>query len=177
MKFIRMQTAQDSYWEETWEIYKQSFPVFERRLLNNQIEAMEEESYHCVVAVQNNQVVGMIFYWEWEESIYIEHFAIHPDLRGQSYGSAILKEFVESTSKVVILEIDPPIDEISKKRLSFYKRLGFYMNDYQYTHPPYRKDRIPHELKILSYNQYLDEKAYQAFHHNVCSRAMKYIER
>lgn len=177
MEFIRMKTTEHTYWEETWQIYEQSFPVFERRLFHNQIEAMGEESYYCVVAVKSNQVIGKIFYWEWEESIYIEHFAIHPDFRGQNYGSTILKEFIDSTSKTVILEIDPPIDEISKRRLAFYKQLGFNINDYKYTHPPYRKNVKPHELKILSYKKQLDKKAYDTFHGNVCQRAMKYIER
>lgn len=177
MEFIRINTTRDTYWEQAWEIYEQSFPVFERRLFDNQVEAMKEESYNCVVVVKNDGVVGMIFYWEWEESIYIEHFAIHSDFRGRNYGSTILKEFVESTSKVVILEIDPPIDEISKRRLSFYKQLGFNMNDYDYSHPPYRKTIKPHALKILSYNQYLGEEMYQLFYANVCHRAMKYVEK
>lgn len=50
--------------------------------------------------------VGIIFYWKTARYCYIEHFAIDPDMRGNSMGSRCLKQFCEM-NHLVILEIDP----------------------------------------------------------------------
>ena len=51
----------------------------------------------------------------------------------------------------VILEIDPPEDDISIRRRHFYERLGFVANPYQYIHPSFRKPFTPHRLVLMSY--------------------------
>ena len=61
---------------------------------------------------------------------YIEHFAVHQGLRGRGYGSEILNAFLRSTSKIVLLEIDPFVDSVSRARLRFYRKCGFHENPF-----------------------------------------------
>ena len=53
--------------------------------------------------------------------------------------------------KTVVLEIDPPVDDISIRRRHFYERLGFVANPYEYIHPSFRKPFTPHQLILMSY--------------------------
>ena len=64
-------------------------------------------------------------------------------------GSAALSAFCRKVGRV-ILEIDPPVDDISIRRLHFYERLGFVANPYQYIHPSFRKPFTPHRLVLMS---------------------------
>ena len=47
-------------------------------------------------------------------------------------------------------EIDPPSDDISIHRKSFYERCGFKENAFSHVHPPYHKGNTGHELVIMS---------------------------
>ncbi len=62
-----------------------------------------------------------------------------------------------------MLEIDPPEDERSERRLRFYERLGFVRNDYPYVHPSYRRPFSPHPLVLMSYPGPLDREAARGF--------------
>ena len=71
-------------------------------------------------------------------------------LRGRNMGSQALTAFCRKVGRV-ILEIDPPVDDISIRRRHFYERLGFVANPYEYIHPSFRKPFTPHQLILMSY--------------------------
>ncbi len=52
--------------------------------------------------------------------------------------------------KTVLLEIDPPVDEISLRRETFYERCGYRANIHPHVHPPYRAGFPGHELVVMS---------------------------
>ena len=52
-------------------------------------------------------------------------------------------------------EVEPPIDEMTKKRVEFYEGLDFELLDYFYLQPPYSKDKNPIELKLMIYDKKL----------------------
>ena len=70
----------------------------------------------------------------------------------------------------VILEIDPPEDGISRRRLGFYQRHGFVPNpQFDYIHPPYTDEGKPFPLLLMTHETLLDEETYRSFvdfHHN-----------
>ena len=66
-------------------------------------------------------------------------------------------------SNPVILEIDPPVDDISRRRKGFYERNGFIANDYDYTHLPYHRGCEGHRLVIMSSPHRIDEAEYRNF--------------
>ncbi|WP_328286197.1 N-acetyltransferase [Clostridium culturomicium] len=106
---------------------------------------------------------------------YIEHLAISPNLRGKNYGSKILRDFCKD-NKDTILEIDNPIDEISIKRLQFYSKTGFKLQDFEHIHPPYRQEYDGHYLKVLSFNRDLSKEEYEEFNTFLKTKVMKYSE-
>lgn len=174
MDFKRIK-KEDNFFNKAMEIYKESFPVFERRTTKDQIRALGDETYHFNIIYDKEELVGILLYWDIEPFKYIEHFAIDPKLRGRRYGSRVLEEFC-ACNKNVILEIDPPIDDISIKRLKFYESLGFRMQDFDYTHPSYRKDCKRHSLKIMTFNHDISKEEYDTFNKFLKKNVMKYSE-
>ena len=71
-------------------------------------------------------------------------------------GSKALAAFCERVGSV-ILEIDPPVDEISIRRLRFYRRLGFVENPHEYLHPSFREPFVTHKLVLMRYPRPLDD--------------------
>ena len=110
--------------------------------------------------------------WETDNFIYVEHFCIEPDKRGCRYGSRAL-ELLGAEGKTVILEIDPPVDEISIRRKGFYERAHFRANPYPHVHPAYHADCKGHELVIMSAPAPIDQAQYDAFNDYLCAVVMK----
>ena len=176
MEFIRLKDTQSQYWEALWHIYITSFPIYEQRTFKDQIEALKDERYHCIAICENDKVAGILLYWEIETYRYVEHLAIVSDLRGKQYGTNILNQFCNENERV-ILEIDPPIDEVSRKRLSFYQSAGFYLQEYAHIHPPYRAGYSGHSLKVLTSMASFNEEAYELFYNFLEQVIMKYAEK
>lgn len=175
MNFVRLKNVDNLYWNKIWPVYQNSFPIFEKRKIEDHIAAMGDDEFYCTVIFEDNILIGFLFYWQWDKYQYIEHFAIIPSLRGKNYGSRILKEFCKD-DKIIILEIDPPVDDISIRRLRFYKRLGFQLNNYTHVQLTYRKNYEGYKLKILSYNCILSEEEYNDFNNFLFNEISQYGE-
>ena len=132
------------------------------------------EMKHIIINLiyENNRWVGMILWWETEEFIYIEHFCILPEMRGKKYGQKAL-ELLGGERKTVILEIDPPIDDVSVRRKRFYERSGYQANRFAHVHPPYKKGFKGHDLVVMSSPDQLSEAEYRAFNSYLSSVVMK----
>ena len=99
---------------------------------------------------RGEEFIGILFHWNAGAYRYVEHLAVSPALRGRNMGSQALTAFCRKVGRV-ILEIDPPVDDISIRRRHFYERLGFVANPYEYIHPSFRKPFTPHQLILMSY--------------------------
>lgn len=62
-------------------------------------------------------------------------------MRNKQYGQKTLS-LLAKQGKTLILEIDPPKDDISKRRKGFYERCGFTENFFTHIHPPYHKEEV-----------------------------------
>ncbi|WP_454053122.1 GNAT family N-acetyltransferase [Clostridium sp. Marseille-Q7071] len=175
MEFVRINSSDNNYFDDVMNIYKVSFPIFEQRTIKDQMDVLKDDKYNCTAVCENNKLVGILLYWDLDNCKYIEHLAILPSLRGKNYGSRILKDFCEN-NKTMVLEIDPPVDDISIKRLEFYSNLGFKLQEFEHIHPPYRKEYKGHKLKIMSFNRNLSEDEYNEFNVFLKERIMKYSE-
>ncbi|MEI3140799.1 MAG: hypothetical protein V8S34_04075 [Lawsonibacter sp.] len=65
-----------------------------------------------------------------------------------------------------MLEIDPPVDELSIRRKGFYERAGFWANPFLHVHPPYRP-HSGHPLTVMTYPTPWDRGTYETW---VCLR-------
>ena len=100
--------------------------------------------------------------WEGEGFYYVEHFAVRPDLRGQRLGGRALEQLI-ARGKPVVLEIDPPEDQVSRRRQGFYERCGFCANPWRLVLPPYRAGFKGHPLVVMTCPEPWSRTQYETF--------------
>ncbi len=157
---------------EALKLYQISFPYHEQREKCSQDEIIRDDEYHFSLLYDEDVFVGLILYWEQEQFIYIEHFCILPEMRNQQYGQKALALLAEQ-GKTLILEIDPPTDDISKRRKGFYERCGFTENFFTHIHPPYHRENAGHHLVIMTYPKQVSKDMFDTFSHYLENRVMK----
>ena len=143
-------------------LYTISFPLHEQRTREKQERVLSHPEYHFDVIWEGETFVGILLHWEEEGFSYVEHFATDPALRGQGLGARAL-ELLNSRGKSVVLEIDPPVDELSIRRKGFYQRAGFWENPFLHVHPPYRPQFKGHPLTVMTYPTPWDRGTYETF--------------
>lgn len=174
--FERIEDISHPYFEQAFSLYEESFPAFERRTREDQIRALSDKEYHfnLIKSLEGN-MLGILLYWDNAEFFYIEHFAISVKKRGQNIGTRTLDNLKSVVQKPIVLEIDPPVDDICIKRKRFYQGAEFVHTDKRYTHRSYRKTAKAHDLHIMSYPAISDE-LFQNFKQYINSHIMKYSE-
>ena len=132
------------------EVYEYSFPPEERLDFDKVLQRQDERYQMKIILDESDNAAGILFYWNFDTFVYIEHFAFSHSQRGKGQGSAVLKEFTTAQKLPVILEIELPETLDAQRRLDFYQRLGFVKNEYPYIQPPYSKEKPSVEMLILS---------------------------
>ena len=150
MHFERLTSADDPRFSAAMEGYAVSFPPHEQREPASQRAIMTDPAYRFNLIYNGGAPVGAMLYWETETFIYVEHFFILPHLRGHACGSRALA-LLGGRGKTVILEIDPPADDVSLRRRGFYERAGFHENPYRHVHPPYHAGNRGHVLSARDF--------------------------
>jgi len=162
MNFERIMSPEHPAFERVCGLYQISFPLHEQRTRETQEAVLTNPEYHCQAIFEEDLFVGLLMAWETPDFIYVEHFAIAPELRGQNYGSQALK-LLREQGKPVVLEIDPLVDEAAIRRKHFYEKIGFRQNPFDHVHPPYRANFQGHELVVMTYPEPWDREKYQRF--------------
>ncbi len=175
MEFLRIDPGEHERWNSVWRLYEESFPVAERRKMEDHLLACTDERFFPLSAWEEGRVTGLLFFWEWEGYRYLEHLAVTPHHRGQGYGSEMLR-YLRDSEYTIILEIDPLVNELSVRRLQFYERAGFTLTPYRFVHLPYRLEAQPQELLILSYPQMITKKERNDFLRFVNEEVIRYCE-
>lgn len=177
MELLKITPSDSRLREQVWRLYNESFPQYERRRISSHTRACEDNDFHTYIVVENGNLLALLFYWTYDRTIYIEHIAVNPLLRGRSIGSRLLSGFFEQHPGTdIILEIDPPVDDISRRRLAFYERLGFKNSGRVFRHPSYRRGGTGHDLLVLSYPEVPTDEQYARFMEYVIDKVLKYID-
>jgi len=141
----------EKLFDSVYEIMTQSFPIDEIRSYEGQKALLVRSDYFLKTYVQNRQLLGFCAYYVFDNFLYIEHLACTPLSRGLGIGSKLVQEvLVEAGDRRLILEVEPPVDELTKRRIGFYERLGFTLNPYEHYQAPLNPTTGVVELKIMS---------------------------
>lgn len=154
----RVTSVDDCLFQFAWDLYVASFPEQERRELDYQREALEVGEFYADVVLESDKPIGILFWWSLSDLVYVEHLATSPAVRGRGYGDRILRELIERSDKPIILEVEHPTCEMSRRRIGFYERVGFTLSDLHYSHPSYQQpsdERV--ELMIMTHPQAITE--------------------
>lgn len=130
--------------------YMSSFPEDERRETTEWIRlSYTEPEFFNNVIISDGAIAGFISYWNFGEFVYVEHFAVDSAIRGKGIGGQAIDKLCEKAGKTVVLEVELPCDEISRKRIAFYERHGFSLCDRKYVQPPYDSSKKCLEMKLM----------------------------
>ena len=163
MTLERLYGVESPFFDIAFALYEQSFPVYERRDSTEQARALKNSNYHFDIIKEDGDMLGIMFYWELDDLIFLEHFATQPHLRGKGIGVKAL-ELLKSKGKSILLEIEPPQDEITIRRFGFYKRCGFVLNSHYHIQAKYHLGDEDCELKILSFPEEISKEQYMRFY-------------
>lgn len=132
------------------ELLHSAFPRNERRDDERQrLNTDRLPHFHCLLVQDGEEPVGLLTWWDFPRFRYVEHFAISPSLRGKGYGHWVLEAFLGEASKPVVLEVEHPTDEQSRRRIAFYRSCGLTLWECDYLQPPYRRDDAPLPLYLM----------------------------
>ncbi|MDR0543754.1 MAG: GNAT family N-acetyltransferase [Odoribacteraceae bacterium] len=134
----RIETAGDSLLERLTPLYLEAFPPDERRdagQLARVIERRPRAHFHAIL--ERDEPVGLLGWWELREFYYLEHLAVFPHLRRRSIGARALQEIARRLVGTRLLEVEPPVDDASARRVAWYERNGYRVLDSDYVQPPY----------------------------------------
>lgn len=109
-------------------LHSETFPQYERfqntallaRLIDN------ASAMHFNALYDGSDLVGFFSYWNLGNACYIHFISVYPTLRNRGIGRQIMEWVSTHLHQPVFLESEVPFDEITERRLQFYKRNGFH---------------------------------------------------
>lgn len=146
--------------DKVFEIMDESFPINEYRPYEEQKALLDNPLYKIYTFSDRGEVQAFLCIWEFDLVTYVEHFAVNPAHRNKGIGSKMLRELIQRSEKMICLEVEPPADKRKARRIDFYRRNGFFLNDYPYIQPPISKGRSSVPLYIMTMGRKINEKEY-----------------
>lgn len=134
-------------------LLQSAFPEEERRDDKQQRAYTDHNrKFHCLLIRDFDKPIGLLTYWDFTDFVYIEHFAIHGNMRNGGYGGQALKAFLQEIGRPVVLEVEMPRvkGDITHRRIAFYRRLGLSLRRMAYKQPPYREGDEWLPMKLMS---------------------------
>lgn len=153
----------DEFYNFAKELLAISFPASERRDDSLQRQVMSHPDYRLQAIMDGDEPVGVVGYFDASNFVYFENFCIVPDKRNCGYGSATLKAMTDNLDKPFILEAELPTDELTRRRIAFYKRNGMVETPYAHIQPHYRAADPDLPLVVLTYGAQITQSQYDDF--------------
>lgn len=137
--------------EKIYSIMEAAFPKDERRPYEKQKLCLDNPKYSiAAISDTDSEPLGFIAYHCFDSFVFIEHFAISSKHRNMGIGGKMLAEFINKLNMPVCLEVEPPTTDLAKRRIEFYKKHGFFLNDYPYIQPPMSEGQASLPLLIMT---------------------------
>lgn len=157
-------------------LLESAFPITELRTKEDQRALLGEEQYFLYGVRKDGGFAAVFATWEIDEFLYIEHFAVKEEYRNSGYGGFLLDTLLEEKGKPMVLEVEEPEDELTRRRIAFYERHGLMYNMYFYLQPPMRKNTAAVPLKLMTKPEKIDEATFERYRKKIHSVVYKYTE-
>ncbi|MEF9919263.1 MAG: GNAT family N-acetyltransferase [Eubacterium sp.] len=148
--------------DEAYKILDASFPEAEKRSYEGQKALLEIPEYELLIKKTDmGHIIALLGIWHLDDFDFIEHAAVSEKARGGGIGSRIFQEYFKTCTKMIFLEVEHPNEEDAKRRIKFYKRLGFHLNSYEYYQPSLKPDMPELPLYVMTYPNSIDEAKFE----------------
>lgn len=160
--------------EDVWQLLEESFPSCERWDHDGFLAEYTNPEFRSLV-YRPDALSGVLDFWDFGSFVYVEHFAVAPELRGQGTGSAMMEELRRYVGeRPLVLEAEPPSDSpLAARRIAFYERIGYVLNPYEYIQPAMGDDEHPIPLVIMSSPRPLSCDEFNAIRDRMYDRVYK----
>lgn len=159
-----------------YDLMEMSFPIVEYRPYHEQKALLNNPAYSIyVLHNETKDIKAFIAVWEFDKFAFIEHFAVNPKYRNCGVGGYVLNEITERIGKNVCLEVEPPETEIAIRRIGFYERNGFFLNEYPYIQPPISNGRMAVPLFLMTLGGKVDKDMFESIKATLYTKVYKYI--
>ena len=142
-----IEKLENKEFDTVYALMEQSFPLEEYRPYAAQKALLRDPAYSIYVAKEEGRILGFAAVWQLENRLFLEHLAVDPQLRNRGIGGQLLRHFAK---KHCCLEVEPPETDLSRRRIGFYQRNGFCLNDYPYLQPSLGEGRNAIPLYIMT---------------------------
>ena len=154
--------------DEIYAIYRAAFPEDERRTYERQKAAILGEKCSIRSVEEDGKIVSFVEYWNLDNCIFIEYLASAEEWRNKGQGKHLIEACLEEADerrKPVFLEIEPvtPDDPMTERRVGFYRRMGFCLNDFHYQQPPLKDGDGYKNLMIMSYGIQIEKNEFEIY--------------
>lgn len=132
--------------QQLMQLYEEAFPETERRNLEQLKHLVADKKEMIFNAIESEGVLaGFFVYWDFTDFYYLEYLAVYPEMRNQKIGQQLLQYVAEHLKGIRFLEVEPPVDEMTTRRVNYYRRNGYEVVDKGYYQPSYdgRKPGLP----------------------------------
>ncbi len=143
------------------QLYEEAFPLEERREVSDLEELVRHEDRMYFNAVYHDGTLsGLFVYWRLEGFWYLEHLAVHAEMRNHKIGQQVLDWSAVHLDGLRLLEVEPAIGEMPIRRIRYYERNGFIVCDRNYHQPSYHAGGPGIDLWVMCSErpEQLDEK-------------------
>lgn len=132
--------------------YESSFPKVERRDFESTAELLNTRPDFSAYAIYKGDIyVGFFTRWNLGKFYYIEHIALDESARSLGIGRVMMERIITESELPIVIEVEIPNDELSKRRVGFYVRSGFVLSQQNYQQPPYREEDPWTDMFLMSY--------------------------
>ncbi len=146
--------------KETYLFLQKAFDPSELRAYEWMKDIYDQKKFKIYGYINNNQLLGVITLWEFDDYNYIEHFAVDENYRGEGIGSQMIEDMKELCHKPIVLEVEEIVDDTTRNRVHFYEKHEFQLSSYLFIQPPLRENVKDVPLIYMSYPTLLDNHMY-----------------
>lgn len=133
--------------DAVYALMERSFPLEEYRPYEAQKALLQDPVYTIYAVKEKEKILGFAAVWELGDWLFLEHLAVEPECRNRGIGAQLLQFLSE---RHCFLEVEPPVTELTCRRVGFYQRNGFFLNDYPYEQPSLGEGRSAVPLYIMT---------------------------
>lgn len=152
-----LELLNESDFKQLYDLLDQSFPPAEIRSFENQEKLLKRDDYNVYVLKENDEILAFFAEWQNEHYRFIEHLAVNEKYRSLGLGSKTLQAYTDLSSKPVVLEVEPPNDDIQQRRVKFYEKNGFSLTSFGYLQPVINEGHEGVPLVMMTYPKRMND--------------------
>lgn len=112
--------------KKLWLLYNTAFGQDERRSLLEHERAHNDSRFHFSAIRCDGRTAGLLAYWELNDMLFVEHFAVDPEFRSKGIGSRVIETLQYDADRMIVLDVEPEQSSTDAfRRVHFYRRHGF----------------------------------------------------